>query len=75
MISIDFTFDEMRKFLSNTGKYEIEVIVLNDSKIEIAYPKDIPLENFKHGKDYHQLIEWKILPVFKRELKNKILNL
>jgi hypothetical protein len=88
MITIDFTLEEMRKYLLNTGIYEIGIVkytqayteysnrILNtDKEMEIAYPKDIPLDNFINGKEYLQLSKWSIPTVFKREIKNKILNL
>lgn len=88
MIQLTFTRDEIIKFLNKTEIYNIETVsVLNtyaeyhnkvvdkDVQIEIAWPKDLPLENFLANKTYFQLTEWTLNAVFNRELKYKLLDL
>jgi hypothetical protein len=88
MLSLTFSYHEMKEFLLKTDKYLIENISISYSyheyhnkvvedtkKFEIVYPKEIPLENFIANKTYAQLLHWSISSVFERELKNKLLNL
>lgn len=88
MIQLMFTRDEIIKFLNKTKTYDIKIVpVINtytewhnkvvdeEVLIEIAWPKDIPLENFLANKTYHQLANWTINSVFTRELKIKLLSL
>ena len=88
MIQLTFTRDEIIKFLNKTEIYDIRTVsVLNtytewhnkvvdeEVQIEIAWPKDIPLENFLANKTYHQLADWTLNSVFIRELKIKLLAL
>lgn len=88
MITMTFTPKEMREFLKNTGKYEIETVsvqysyteyhnrVVDDVReVEIAYPIEIPVNNFIANKTYSEILKWSISSVFERELKNKLLNL
>jgi hypothetical protein len=88
MIHLSFTPYQMREFLIKGGNYNIEVIKVTYSyseyhnvvreeerELEIAYPIDIPLENFTANKTYIQLLDWSLTSVFERELKAKLLNL
>jgi hypothetical protein len=88
MIQLHFTPHQMREFLKKRGNYNIEVIkvtysyteyhnkvVEEDRELEIAYPNQIPLENFTANKTYIQLLDWSLTSVFERELKEKLLNL
>lgn len=88
MINLTFTTQQMRNFLIKNDNYHIQVITVNYTyheyhdkvveetrEIEIAYPKEIPLENFLANKNYSQLLEWSLSSVFSRELTNKLLNL
>lgn len=88
MVQLTFTRDEIIKFLNKTEIYNIETVVVpntyteyhnkvvdEDVQIEIAWPKDLPLENFLANKTYFQLTEWTLNAVFSRELKYKLLDL
>lgn len=88
MIQLHFTPHQMREFLTKSGNYNIEVIkvvysyteyhnkvVEEERELEIAYPTEIPLENFTSNKTYVQLLDWSLTSVFERELKAKLLNL
>lgn len=88
MVQLTFTRDEIIKFLNKTEIYNIETVsvpntyteyhnkvVDEDVQIEIAWPKDLPLENFLANKTYFQLTEWTLNAVFSRELKYKLLDL
>jgi hypothetical protein len=88
MIHLSFTPYQMREFLIKGGNYNIEVVKVTYSytqyhnvireeerELEIAYPIDIPLENFMANKTYVQLLDWSLTSVFERELKVKLLNL
>lgn len=88
IIGLEFTMEEMKRFLTQKGKYRIETIsvphhhteyhnriVEEMREIEIAYPKDIPLKNFIGNKDYNQISKWSLREVFGRELKETLLNL
>lgn len=86
---INFTQDEMKKFILKNGQYQITTvkyihtykeyhnrIVEEERSVEIAYPSDIDIENFVAGKsDRGHFDKWSIQSVFGRELKNKLLNL
>lgn len=87
-MKLTFTPYEMRNFLTKTENYNIEIIdvtysyneyhnkvVEENRQLEIAYPKEIPLENFIVNKSYVQLLDWSLTAVFERELKAKLLNL
>jgi hypothetical protein len=88
MIQLHFTLHQMREFLNKTGNYNIEVVkvtysyneyhnkvVDEERELEIAYPKEIPLENFTANKTYVELLNWSLTSVFETELKSKLLNL
>jgi hypothetical protein len=88
MMQLTFTRDEIIQFLNKTEIYDIKTVsVLNtytewhnraideEVQIEIAWPKDIPLENFLANKTYHQLTYWTLNAVFTREFKIKLLAL
>jgi hypothetical protein len=88
MITLQFTVEEMRKFLTKNGKYEIQIVSVPHQwkeyhnrvmegvrSIEIVYPTDVPLKNFIGNKDYTQMLKWSIPQVFERELKEKLLDL
>lgn len=88
MIHLHFTPNQMRDFLAKSGNYNIEIIkvvysytqyhnkvVDEERELEIAYPIEIPLENFVANKSYVQLLDWSLISVFERELKDKLLKL
>ena len=88
MVQLTFTRDEIIKFLDKTEIYDIKTVsvpntyaeyhnrvVEEDVQIEIALPKDLPLENFLANKTFVQLTDWTLSAVFSRELKHKLLNL
>lgn len=88
MIDLAFTNKQMRDFLTKTNNYHIEIVTVNYTyyeyhdqpieetrEIEIAYPKEIPLDNFLANKTYIQILEWSLSSVFSRELRAKLLNM
>jgi hypothetical protein len=89
MILLEFSREEIIKFLTKGDIYEIRTVeyyetyneyhnrVVDERRImEIAYPKEIPFENFISNKTtYTELIPWGIQSVFNRELKAKLLGL
>jgi regulatory protein YycH of two-component signal transduction system YycFG len=87
-MELTFTSQQMRDFLIKTDKYHIQIIpvtyhyheyhdkLIEDTRqIEIAYPKEIPLDNFLANKTYSQILEWSLTSVFNRELQSKLLSL
>jgi hypothetical protein len=88
MTQLHFTLHQMREFLTKRGVYRTDVIKVNytyheyhnkvvdvERELEIAYPAEIPLENFTANKTYAQLLDWSLTSVFQRELAAKLLNL
>ena len=89
MIHLSFTSHQMREFLTKNDVYEIRTVeyyetysqyhnrVVDEKRtMEIAYPKEIPFDNFIAGKtSYTELVDWSVTSVFERELKAKLLNL
>lgn len=89
MIDIQFSKEEMIKFILKNGQYQITTvkythtyteyhnrIVEEERSIEIAYPSDIDIQNFLVGKSERvHFDKWSIQSVFERELKSKLLNL
>jgi hypothetical protein len=81
-IQLNFTLDEISKYLINTGRWGISDVnyITIENKIEvlktikIAYPIDIPIENFIPLKSEIQLLEWEVTKIFEHEIKLKILN-
>jgi hypothetical protein len=79
----------MREFLTKNGVYEIRTVEYYETysqyhnktvdekrTMEIAYPKEIPFDNFIAGKSsYTDLIDWSLTSVFERELKARLLKL
>ena len=89
IMTVNFTYDEMKKFILKNGQYQITTVkyihtykeyhnrvVEEERSIEIAYPSDIDIENFLAGKSERAHFDkWSITSVFGRELKNKLLDL
>jgi hypothetical protein len=89
MIHLSFTPHQMREFLTKNGVYEIRTVEYYETyseyhnktvdekrTMEIAYPKEIPFDNFIAGKSsYTDLIDWSLTSVFERELKARLLKL
>ncbi len=89
MIQLSFTPHQMREFLTKNGVYEIRTVEYYETysqyhnktvdekrTMEIAYPKEIPFDNFIAGKSsYTDLIDWSLTSVFERELKARLLKL
>jgi hypothetical protein len=74
MLDINFSEDEMTYYLLRTKRWEIAEVVANDSTVKIAFPSEIPFENFIVNKNDNQILEWEVTKIFKEELKNKLLN-
>ena len=89
MIHLSFTPHQMREFLTKNDVYEIRTVeyyetytqyhnrVVDEKRtMEIAYPKEIPFDNFIAGKEtYTDLVDWSLRFVFERELKTRLLKL
>jgi regulatory protein YycH of two-component signal transduction system YycFG len=79
----------MREFLTKNDVYEIKIVeyyeayneyhnrVVEEKRtMEIAYPKQIPFDNFIAAKEgYTDLVEWSLTSVFEREMVEKLLQL
>ena len=89
MIHLSFTPHQMREFLTKNDVYEIKIVEYYEAyneyhnrvdeekrTMEIAYPKQIPFDNFIAGKEgYTDLVEWSLTSVFEREMIEKLLQL
>lgn len=87
-LQISFSIEEMSEYLIKTGRWLVSDVSYThyehyyhnrveetQRSVKIAYPSDIPLENFTINKDEFQLLNWTVDKIFLNEIKQKLLNL
>jgi hypothetical protein len=72
-MNIEFSKEEMISFL-HKRQYRFKEIIIQWNKVVIAYPEEIPWENFSAIKKEKDLLLWKLENTFIRELKHKLLS-